>query len=179
VNQNSTWYGTAKIVNEQLLNTLYAQHKLCGTALRYFNIYGPRMATQGHTEVLVKWFQALEGGKSVRIFGDGTQTMDWVDVRDVAKANVLAVQSTLEQGVFNVGTGRETSLHDLARLVLKHWGRPGEPELVTTQSPTNSIPRRCADTTAAREKLGFEPRFSLDTGLSDMLRWWKDTARPR
>src|SRR5205807_4216581 len=111
-------------------------------ALRYFNIYGSRMATQGHPEVLVKWFQTLDHNKPLRIFGDGSQTMDWVHVRDVARANILAAQSPVASGVFNIGTGVETALHELAKLVLKSWGRAGKPEIDPSHSLVNPIPRR-------------------------------------
>lgn len=172
LNGNTTWYGAAKILNEQLLNAYRAQHGLAGVALRYFNIYGPRMAVKGHTEVLVKWLEALTQGKKISIFGDGTQSMDWVHVRDVARANVLAAQSSADQGVFNVASGRETTLLDLARLLLKTWGTPGEPEL-SPQAPINPIPRRWADVSSARKTLGFVPEIFLEQGLAETTAWWK------
>ncbi len=177
LNHNTTWYGTAKILNEQLLNTYYAQRMLPGIALRYFNIYGPRMATQGHTEVLVKWFQALDSGQPIRIFGDGSQTMDWVHVQDIAHANILAAQSAEDQGVFNVGSGEEKSLLDLGKLVMKAWGRSEPPELVLTQNPSNPIPRRWADISKARQLLMFNPQFNLENGIRDILRWWRDRVQ--
>jgi len=177
LNHNSTWYGAAKIANEQMLNALYAQRKLPGIALRYFNIYGPRMATQGHTEVLVKWFQALDAGQPVRIFGDGTQTMDWVHVKDIARANILAAQVPVEHGIFNVGTGTETSLRDLGKLVMRLWGKKGDPELVVSQTPSNPIPRRWADIASARKQLGFAPQWTLEKGMADMIAWWKERVQ--
>jgi UDP-glucose 4-epimerase len=177
LNHNTTWYGTAKIVNEQLLNTFFSHDGLPGVALRYFNIYGPRMARQGHTEVLVKWFQALDQGQPIRIFGDGSQTMDWVHVTDVARANILAAQSSVGQGVFNIAAGIETSLHQLAKLLLKSAGRSGEPELVTTQTPINPIPRRWADISAAKKAIGYRPQLFLENGLAQMAEWWKDPVR--
>jgi UDP-glucose 4-epimerase len=177
LNHNTTWYGTAKIANEQLLNACSAHDGPAGVALRYFNIYGSRMATQGHTEVLVKWFQALEENRPIRIFGDGSQTMDWVSVKDVARANILAAKANVLRGVFNVGTGIETSLFQLARLVLKCWGKSGDPELVTAQVPTNPIPRRWADISAARRQLNFVPEIALEAGLREMVQWWKEQTR--
>jgi UDP-glucose 4-epimerase len=174
LNHNATWYGAAKVANEQMLNVFAARGELAGVALRYFNIYGPRMAVQGHTEVLVKWLQALDQGKPLRIFGDGTQTMDWVDVRDVARANVLAARAGVSHGVFNVGTGQETSLRELGRMTLKAAGKAEEPELVPQQAPLNPIPRRWADISLARKILGFESRISLEEGLGQMVRWWKN-----
>lgn len=176
LNHNTTWYGSAKIANEQMLNALSAQARIPGVALRYFNIYGPRMATQGHTEVLVKWLQALESGKPVKIFGDGSQTMDWVHVRDIAQANILAAKSDCSRGVFNVGSGAETSLYDLGKLVMNVWGHSEGPERDLSQNPTNPIPRRWADITAARKHLGYAPKVSLTDGLTEMIRLWKAQA---
>jgi UDP-glucose 4-epimerase len=103
--------------------------------------------------------------------------MDWVHVRDVARANILAAQSPVASGVFNVGTGVETSLHGLAELVLKSWGRSGKPEVDLSHSPVNPIPRRWADISAARKHLGFQPEIPLDKGLAEMVEWWKKHAR--
>lgn len=171
LNNNTTWYGMAKIMNEQLLNTFFAHDQLPGVALRYFNIYGARMATQGHTEVLVKWLQALDQGQPIRIFGDGSQTMDWVHVKDIAQANLAAAKTT-KRGVFNVATGVETSLWQIAKIVLKHWGS-GEPERQLSQAMSNPIPRRWADVSAARSALNFQAAITLDEGIADMVRWWR------
>jgi UDP-glucose 4-epimerase len=172
VEKNTTWYGMAKLANEQMLNVFYAHDRLPGVALRYFNIYGPRMATQGHTEVLVKWLEAAEAGKPVRILGDGSQTMDWVHVQDVALANLLVAEAPAMQGVFNVGTGVETSLLDLARTLLRLLGKKEEPEC-TRDAPLNPIPRRWADVSKAARFLNYHSRIALEEGLSDMIQWWK------
>ncbi len=172
LNNNNTWYGVAKAANEQMLNAFHVSHGLSGVALRYFNVYGTRMATKGHTEVLVKWFQALDQNQRVRIFGDGSQSMDWVDVTDVAQANLLAASSDVKNGLFNVGTGVETSMLDLARQFLKANHRNEEPELID-QAPTNAIPRRCADISLAKKDLKYSPKVDLKSGLANMVRWWE------
>src|SRR5580698_7076243 len=103
---NRTLYGAGKIANEQMLRAYYEMFKLPYVAFRYFNIYGPRMDIDGvYTEVLIRWMDAIEAGKPPLIFGDGTQSMDFVFVEDVARANLLAAQSDVTDEVFNVGTG--------------------------------------------------------------------------
>ena len=92
-------------------------------ALRYFNVYGPRMDVHGvYTEVLIRWMERIAAGQPPLILGDGTQTMDFVYVEDVARANVLAANSTATDEVFNVASGTETSLRELAEMLLKVMG---------------------------------------------------------
>jgi len=121
---NRTLYGAAKMFNEGLLRSFNDMYGLDYVALRPFNVYGPRMDTHGaYTEVLIRWMDAIDSGRAPMIFGDGKQTMDFVHVTDVAKASVLAAYSTASDVVFNVGTGVETSLNDLARMLLSVWTR--------------------------------------------------------
>src|SRR5690242_8397894 len=88
---NRTFYGAAKTFNEGLLRTFNDRHSLDYVAFRYFNVYGPRMDIHGrYTEVLIRWMERLEAGQAPLIFGDGQQTMDFIHVRDVARANILA-----------------------------------------------------------------------------------------
>src|SRR5262245_22171337 len=120
---NRTLYGAAKTFNEGLLAAFREMYGLDYVALRYFNVYGPRMDTHGaYTEVLVRWMERIAAGQPPVIFGDGTQTMDFVYVEDVAEANVLAARAATPDGVFNIGSGVETSLTELARLLLAAMG---------------------------------------------------------
>jgi UDP-glucose 4-epimerase len=172
---NDTLYGAAKVFNEGLLRSLHAMHGLDYVALRYFNVYGPRMDTHGvYTEVLVRWMERIESGVPPLILGDGSQTMDFVDVADVARANVLAARSSATDAVFNVATGVETSLAELAALLLEVMGAP---ELGVEHGPersVNTVPRRLADTRAAREQLGFEAGVGLEEGLTRLVAWWRE-----
>ena len=98
-------------------------------ALRYFNVYGPRMDIHGrYTEVMVRWMERIEAGLPPIIFGDGLQTMDMVHVRDVARANILAADGRATDAVFNVGSETETSLLELARRASR--AAMGRPDLV-------------------------------------------------
>ena len=119
---NRTLYGAGKIACEQMLRAYYTMFGLPYVAFRYFNVYGPRMDMAGvYTEVLIRWLDAIEANRPPLIFGDGTQSMDFVYVADVARANILAAQSDVTDEVFNVGTGRQTSLRELCDLATSSY----------------------------------------------------------
>ncbi|MFJ9711818.1 SDR family NAD(P)-dependent oxidoreductase [Streptomyces sp. NPDC101234] len=171
---NDTFYGAAKAFNEGMLRSFHAMYGLDYVALRYFNVYGPRMDIHGlYTEVLIRWMERIEAGEPPLILGDGTQTMDFVDVRDIARANVLAAESDLTDEVFNVASGTETSLKELAEGLLEAMGAEGlEPEHGPART-VNSVVRRLADTSQAAERLGFTAEIDLRTGLRDLVEWWR------
>jgi UDP-glucose 4-epimerase len=171
---NDTLYGAAKTFNEGLMRSMTAMNGLDYIALRYFNVYGARMDTHGvYTEVLVRWMERIENGEPPLIFGDGSQTMDFVYVSDIARANVLAARSDATDEVFNVASGVETSLSELAEMLAKVMGAD---DLTTVHGPeraVNKVPRRLADTTAARERLGFQAEIGLEEGLTRLVEWWR------
>lgn len=171
---NKTLYGAAKAFNEGLLRTFYDSHGLSYVALRYFNVYGERMDVHGkYTEVLIRWMERLEAGKAPIIFGDGQQTMDFVHVRDVARANVMAAKAEVEDEVFNVGMGIETSLAMLARSLCAVMGRPNLKPEFAPERQVNSVRRRCASTLKAERMLGFTANITLAEGLADLVSWWR------
>ncbi|AXH96406.1 SDR family NAD(P)-dependent oxidoreductase [Ornithinimicrobium avium] len=170
---NDTIYGAAKTFNEGLARSFRAMSGLDYVMLRYFNVYGPRMDIHGlYTEVLVRWMERIADGEPPLIFGDGTQTMDFVFVPDIARANVLAAQSAVISGTYNIASGTETSLLDLARALLRAMGS-GLGVEHGPDRPVNGVTRRLADTGAARRDLGFEARTSLDEGLRQLVEWWR------
>ncbi|MER6427653.1 NAD-dependent epimerase/dehydratase family protein [Streptomyces sp900105245] len=171
---NDTFYGAAKAFNEGMLRSFHAMYGLDYVALRYFNVYGPRMDIHGlYTEVLIRWMERIEAGEPPLILGDGSQTMDFVDVRDIARANVLAAESDLTDEVFNVASGTETSLKELAQGLLEAMGASGlEPEHGPARA-VNGVTRRLAETGRAAERLGFTARIDLRTGLRDLVDWWR------
>ncbi|MCX5425390.1 NAD-dependent epimerase/dehydratase family protein [Streptomyces sp. NBC_00078] len=171
---NDTFYGAAKAFNEGMLRSFHAMYGLDYVALRYFNVYGPRMDIHGlYTEVLIRWMERIEAGEPPLILGDGTQTMDFVDVRDIARANVLAAESDLTDEVFNIASGTETSLKELAEGLLEAMGAQGlEPEHGPARA-VNGVTRRLADTSHAAGRLGFTARIDLRTGLRDLVEWWR------
>jgi UDP-glucose 4-epimerase len=170
---NRTLYGAAKVFNEGLLRSLNDMYGLEYVALRYFNVYGPRMDIHGaYTEVLIRWMDRILEGKSPLIFGDGKQTMDFVYVEDIARANLLAMQSNVTDDVFNVASGVETSLSDLASALLRVMGSSQKPEFGPARK-VNAVSRRLADTKSARERLGFQAKVGLDEGLRRLVDWWR------
>jgi UDP-glucose 4-epimerase len=142
-------------------------------ALRYFNVYGPRMDIYGaYTEVLIRWMERIAAGKPPLILGDGLQTMDFVYIEDIARANILAAKSDVVDDVFNVASGVETSLNDLASSLLKVMGSDLKPEYGPARK-VNAVPRRLADTTNARQMIGFQAQISLEDGLRRLVDWWQ------
>ncbi len=170
---NRTIYGAAKAYNEGLLRSFHEMHGLDYVALRYFNVYGPRMDVFGvYTEVLVRWMERLEEGLAPLIFGDGTQTMDFVFSTDIARANLLAAVAPATDVVCNVASGTETSLAGLASALCDAMGVHVAPEH-REERKVNPVPRRLADTARARELLGFEATVDVPTGLRTLVDWWR------
>jgi len=175
---NRTLYGAAKIFNEGLLRSFYDMYGLDYVALRYFNVYGPRMDTYGaYTEVLIRWMERIEAGQPPLIFGDGTQTMDFVYAEDIARANILAAQADVTDEVFNIACGTETSLNDLAHTLLRVMGSDLEVEY-GPERKVNPVPRRLANTQKALHMLGFRAQTSLEEGLRQLVAWWQEERVP-
>jgi UDP-glucose 4-epimerase len=170
---NRTLYGAAKGFNEGMLRSFAEMYGLKYVALRYFNVYGPRMDVHGaYTEVFIRWMERIAAGGSPVIFGDGSQTMDFVHVHDIARANLLAAHSELTDEVFNVASGTETSLLDVANLLLKVMGSAAQPEFAPARK-VNPVPRRLADTSKARDLLGFAAMVPMEQGIRELVAWWQ------
>jgi len=172
---NRTWYGASKIMLEGLLRSFNDMYGLPYVALRYFNVYGPRMDIHGkYTEVLIRWMERIVAGEPPLILGDGKQTMDFIYIDDVARSNILALQSDLVDDVFNVASGTETSLRALASALLKVMGSDLKPDYGPERG-VNPVPRRLASTEKAEHMLGFKATVGLEDGLSRLVRWWQAT----
>jgi UDP-glucose 4-epimerase len=170
---NRTWYGASKIMLEGLLRSYNDMYGLPYVALRYFNVYGPRMDIYGkYTEVLIRWMERIAAGQPPLILGDGNQTMDFVYIEDIARSNCLALESDASDEVFNVASGTETSLNELAAALLKVMGSDLQPEYGPERT-INSVSRRLADTTKAEQMLGFKATISLEEGLASLVEWWQ------
>lgn len=175
---NRTLYGAAKSFGEGLLRSFNDMYGLDYVALRYFNVYGPRMDIHGrYTEVMVRWMERIESGEPPLVFGDGLQTMDLIHVTDVARANVLAAVSPATDTVFNVGSGTETSLLDLARLFAGAMGKPALHPLHREERAINPVPRRLSSTAAAQEALGFRSTVEPQDGIADLVAWWRSEMK--
>jgi UDP-glucose 4-epimerase len=169
---NRTFYGAAKTFNEGLLRSFNEMYGLPYIALRYFNVYGPRMDIYGvYTEVLIRWMERIASGRPPLILGDGRQTMDFIYIEDIARANVLAAQSELSDEVFNVGSGVETSLNELAETLLKIAGSKLRPEY-GPERKANPVPRRLANIGRAKAMLQFEAAVKLEDGMRRLWEWW-------
>ena len=170
---NDTLYGAAKVFNEGMLRSLHAMYGLDYVALRYFNVYGPRMDVHGvYTEVLVRWMERIAAGQPPLILGDGSQTMDFVYIGDVARSNILAAEADVTDVAYNVASGTETSLLELAEMLL----RVMDSDLSVEHGPeraVNKVSRRLADASLAREDLGFEAEIDLEEGLRRLVDWWR------
>jgi UDP-glucose 4-epimerase len=170
---NRTWYGASKIMLEGLLRSFNDMYGLPYVALRYFNVYGPRMDIYGkYTEVLIRWMERIAAGQPPLILGDGTQTMDFVYIEDVARSNILALQSERTDDVFNIASGTETSLNDLAAALLKVMDSDLQPEYGAARA-VNPVSRRLADMTKAEQVLGFKAQINLEDGLLRLVEWWR------
>jgi len=171
---NDTLYGAAKTFNEGLLRSFHAMHGLDYVALRYFNVYGPRMDIYGlYTEVLIRWMERIEAGQPPLILGDGSQTMDFVFTEDIARANLLAASADATDAVFNIGSGTETSLTELAHALLSAMGSSLPLEFGPPRG-VNAVTRRLADVSRAAELLGWKSEINLDDGLRRLVAWWRE-----
>jgi UDP-glucose 4-epimerase len=170
---NDTLYGAAKTFNEGLLRSFHAMRGLDYVALRYFNVYGPRMDIHGlYTEVLIRWMERIEAGQPPLILGDGLQTMDFVYTEDIARANLLAASSDATDQVLNIASSTESSLIDLAEALQRAMGSDLELEFGPPRG-VNGVTRRLADTSAAAQVLGWKADIGLDEGLTRLVAWWR------
>jgi UDP-glucose 4-epimerase len=170
---NDTIYGASKVYLEGLLRSMHAMSGLDYVALRYFNVYGPRMDVHGvYTEVLVRWMERITEGRPPLILGDGKQTMDFIYMGDIARANLLAAEADVTDAVFNVASGVETSLLELAEMLTRVMGADLDVEFGPERS-VNKVSRRLADTTLATEQLGFTAEVDLEEGLTRLVEWWR------
>jgi len=174
---NRTLYGAAKLMNEGIARHFHDMTGLASVGLRYFNVYGPRMDTTGaYTEVFIRWLDCIDRSVPPQIHGDGSATMDFVFVEDIARANLLAMQSDRSDDVYNVGSATETSLVGLWEALQRVTGAYHlEPQFLPPRK-VNPVPRRLADVQRARQDLGFVANVPLDDGLRRLAEWRRTRA---
>jgi UDP-glucose 4-epimerase len=169
---NRTLYGSAKLMNEGIARHFHDLHGLASVGLRYFNVYGPRMDVTGaYTEIFIRWLNCVAEGTPPEIHGDGSTTIDCVDVGDVARANILAMTSDRVDDVYNVASGTEISLLQLWQAVQCIMGGHHLTPVFVPARKVNPVPRRLADTTRARQELGFVAEVPLEEGLRRLAQW--------
>jgi len=169
---NRTLYGGLKIANEQILRSYADMFGLQYVVLRPFNLYGARMDVYGvYTEVMVRWLERLNQGQAPIIFGDGKQTMDFVYVSDAAEAYICAATSDATDVALNLGSGVETSLLDLCRMMSTAVGRPDLQPVLEAPRKVNPVTRRRAAVQQAKDLIGFETKIDLADGLRQLVDW--------
>lgn len=169
---NVTLYGACKLWGEQLLSSYHHTYNFPFIALRYFNVYGPKMDTHGkYTEVMIKWLDCIRKNQQPVIFGNGEDTMDFIFSEDVVQANILAATSDKNSGIYNVGSGKETSLNDLLQALIEI----NNSDLIPAHKEANTVnpvSRRLADVGTIRKDLGFIPTVDLQEGLKKLSSWY-------
>jgi len=168
-------YGIAKLSIEHYLRFFRQIHGLPYVILRYANVYGPRQNAHGEAGVISIFLTRMLEGTAPTINGDGLQTRDYVYVGDVAEANVRALDTPIEEGVFHIGTGIETSVNDIFRMLNWQFGKAFE-ETHGTAKP-GEIAASALKATKAKEVLGWEPKVALSEGLVATATWFKARAR--
>lgn len=174
---NQTFYGAAKLFGEQLFRSYKFMYDIDYVALRYFNVYGPRMDTDGkYTEVMIKWLDCIRDNKAPVIHGDGSTSMDFIYVKDVAEANVMALLSEVTDENFNIGYSRETSLKELLELMIKTNESRIKP-VFTESNAVNPVSRRLSDNNKAGKLLNFYPKTKLEQGLKELSEWYFEKTK--
>lgn len=172
---NRTLYGAAKVMNEGIARSFNEMYGLPSLGLRYFNVYGPRMDVTGaYTEVFIRWLDCIDQEKRPQIHGDGSATMDFVFVDDIARANVLAMKSDRTDDVYNVASGTETSLLGLWQAMQRIAGAHHLTPEFHPPRKVNPVPRRLADTGRAERDLGFVAEVGLEQGLKKLDAWRRE-----
>ena len=167
---NVTTYGATKIACEQMLRAMHAQHGLSHISYRYMNVYGPRMDDRGvYVSVIMKVLDRIASGQRPRIFGDGSQTYDFIYVEDVARANVLGMKAECADEAFNIGCGVGTSINELVALLLELTGSTLEPEYLPGEQ--SFVTHRIGSTEKAERMLGFRAETPLREGLRRVIEW--------
>jgi len=173
---NRTLYGATKVAGEQFFRAFNEQHGLDYVGLRYMNIYGPRMDYKGtYVSVIMKVLDRIEAGEAPIIFGDGSQTYDFIHVGDIARANILAMKAEATDENFNIGMGVPTTINELVRMLLDLTGSDLEPEYKPEEQ--SFVTERLGSTAKAEELLGFRAQTPLEEGLASVIEWRKQDQR--
>jgi len=165
-------YGVSKLTAEKMILAYSGIYGITGVCLRYFNIYGRNQRYDTYGNVIPIFAQRLKEGKALTIYGDGTQTRDFVNVRDVARANFLASQTGVDTGVYNLGSGKSISIGELALKMSAIAGK--QPDVIYAPKRAGDVMHCLADTRKAAKELCFTATVSIDDGLSEYLKWFSE-----
>jgi UDP-glucose 4-epimerase len=170
-------YGVSKLAGEYYMRALAALRGFEAVAMRYANVFGPRQDPKSEAGVVSIFVSRLLEKRPLTVFGDGKQTRDYVFVRDVARANVLAstaavpAGSSIDDTAFNVATGKQTSVLELGEMVGKVMGQKPVIELAPPRA--GELFRSSLDIGKARKVLGWKPEFGFDDGLPQLVDWFR------
>jgi UDP-glucose 4-epimerase len=162
-------YGVSKYCVENYLNYFQRLYGLERIILRYANVYGPRQDPLGEAGVVAIFTGKILKGEKPVIYGDGTQTRDYVYVDDVVRANLIAIAG--KEGIYNIGTGIETSVNELVSIFAKVLQAEISPQY--TQARKGEVHRISLDGELAKKELGFAPKVSIEEGLKKTIEWYK------
>jgi UDP-glucose 4-epimerase len=162
-------YGASKLAAEKECLAYAKLYDLEAVALRYFNVYGPNQRFDAYGNAIPIFVFQMLGGKGVTIFGDGDQTRDFINVRDVVQANMKAADSRGVSGAFNLGSATRISINDLVTDLASKVG--GEPVVRYGPPRPGDVRDSLADISAAQSALGFRPSVSLSEGLTEYVGW--------
>lgn len=168
---NQNFYGATKIAGEAMLRAFHHRYKLEFAGLRYMNVYGPRQDYHGaYIAVIMKMLDAIDRGQSPTILGDGSEAFDFVAVEDCGLANVCAMKSDATDRFYNVGTGKRTSLKELAELLLELTGCT-KPIQYAPSSQATLVRNRIGCPKRATAEIGFTAQIDLQEGLRRLIDW--------
>jgi UDP-glucose 4-epimerase len=174
-------YGVSKLAGEYYMRALAALRGFEGVALRYANVFGPRQDPKSEAGVVSIFVSRLLAGQPLTVFGDGRQTRDYVFVKDVARANVLAASVPISRDgdfdgpAFNIATSVQRNVLELAASVGQVIGR--KPELEFSEPRPGELFRSALDMSKAKKVLGWTPQYVFEDGLRELVDWFKKEAR--
>ena len=168
---NKNFYGATKIAGEAMATAFHYRYGLPVVGLRYMNVYGPRQDYQGaYIAVIMKMLDAIDRGEGPTIMGDGSEAFDFVSVLDCGRANVCAMRADAAGRYYNVGTGKRTSLKELAEMLLNLTGS-NQPIQYKERSQATLVRNRIGCPKRAIDEIGFEAGIDLEEGLKALIDW--------
>jgi UDP-glucose 4-epimerase len=168
---NKNFYGATKIAGEAMARAFHHRYGLNVVGLRYMNVYGPRQDYRGaYIAVIMKMLDAIDRGEGPTILGDGSEAFDFVAVEDCGRANLCAMKADAVDAFYNVGTGKRTSLKELAEMLL-HLTGSNQPVKFAPRSQATLVRNRIGSPKRAKEEIGFEAKIDLSSGLKQLIDW--------
>ena len=166
-------YGVSKLTGEAYMQSYYHIYGLKTTSLRYFNVFGPRQKDSPYSGVIAIWFSKITRNEDLVIFGDGSQSRDFIYIKDVINANLLATECKIYGDIFNIGLGSPIILSEIAKLILKITNK-NNLKIKYSKPRVGDILHSYCDINKAKNILGFNPIYNHEEGLRDYFNWYID-----